>query len=554
MAAATGRAGSGKESRVSSRHIEDRSSGGSKVRGTIQPHSHTAAIQHTQLTAKKTNKSPKGSPRKHKQSPQEPLEMGIKNMEIVDDETVIQTVEVLKRPGQTLGFYIREGNGINRNDGVFISRIAPGSVVENNGLLRVGDEILTVNSVDVTHTSLDDVVILMSIPKRLVLSIRTLRNYPKNASCLSLCIVEQEPNPVVIVKNMGSSSASVVEMSEKYPDEFILASTEARAYYAKQPPGYVHKLEDMRRAKNKPTPPPPYKLTTPGERQYVGDDSGDSGLSSENSGYSRAGEGSSQGSQPQHGTTIPGHYQGNVLERAVDDLDSIPMDSAHLQEVLKEAGKSSPKLSPREGQGAVAFRSPRAPRRGMPGQEDLPPYVSLDYSSDTDSRGRYIPHHQRSASISGAYSNSYPRHYDLNSIKAFQEEIERTHGRYEAQGFLTMNRNKVVKARSASPDCYNSDSEVVYTRMRERTSPGREVISRLLDTDDRCNSLPRMDGGENAEEIKHWLRKFDSLQYELQQQQQQHQHQQEAASMDPNINHASGKSDILFTSIQKKHL
>lgn len=106
----------------------------------------------------------------------------------------------MKRPGQTLGLYIREGNGVDRYDGVFVSRIAIESAVFNSGCLGVGDEILAVNLVDVTHMSvdqkfhyfttlhwitylvqlihkillrsLDDVVILMSIPRRLVLTIR----------------------------------------------------------------------------------------------------------------------------------------------------------------------------------------------------------------------------------------------------------------------------------------------------------------------------------------------------------------------------------------------
>lgn len=49
----------------------------------------------------------------------------------------VQLVEIVKRPGQTLGLYIREGNGSDRPDGVFISRIALESAVYNSGCLRV---------------------------------------------------------------------------------------------------------------------------------------------------------------------------------------------------------------------------------------------------------------------------------------------------------------------------------------------------------------------------------------------------------------------------------
>jgi len=103
-----------------------------------------------------------------------------------DQKSTIQTVEITKQPGQTLGFYIREGNGVDRWTGVFISRIAVGSVVAQNGLLRVNDEILSINTVDVTNMSLDDVVILMSIPKRLVLSIRVQKPCCQNATCPNL--------------------------------------------------------------------------------------------------------------------------------------------------------------------------------------------------------------------------------------------------------------------------------------------------------------------------------------------------------------------------------
>ena len=65
---------------------------------------------------------------------------------------------------------------MDRSDGVFISRIALESSVYSSGCLQIGDEILAVNLVDVTRMSLDDVVIIMSIPRRLVLTTRRSRS------------------------------------------------------------------------------------------------------------------------------------------------------------------------------------------------------------------------------------------------------------------------------------------------------------------------------------------------------------------------------------------
>ncbi|XP_076371423.1 rho GTPase-activating protein 100F-like isoform X1 [Tachypleus tridentatus] len=111
----------------------------------------------------------------------------------------VQFIEIIKRPGQTLGLYIREGDGIRRTGGVYISRVALESAVYNSGLLKVGDEILAVNLVDVRHMSLDDVVIIMSIPRRLVLTIRS--KIPGRLPCHpSRRLVEEVRPPVVVWK------------------------------------------------------------------------------------------------------------------------------------------------------------------------------------------------------------------------------------------------------------------------------------------------------------------------------------------------------------------
>ena len=104
-------------------------------------------------------------------------------MEIIvclqDPDSSTSFVEIVKRPGQTLGLYIREGNGMDRTDGVFVSRIALESAVYSSQCIVVGDEILAVNLVDVTKMSLDDVVIIMSIPRRLVLTTRRQKSLPR---------------------------------------------------------------------------------------------------------------------------------------------------------------------------------------------------------------------------------------------------------------------------------------------------------------------------------------------------------------------------------------
>lgn len=52
-------------------------------------------------------------------------------------------------------------NGVERQAGVFVSRLVPGGLAEGTGLLAVGDEVLEVNGIEVAGKTLDQVIFLI---------------------------------------------------------------------------------------------------------------------------------------------------------------------------------------------------------------------------------------------------------------------------------------------------------------------------------------------------------------------------------------------------------
>ena len=90
-----------------------------------------------------------------------------------------RTIEMHRTNDEPLGFSMRKGDGWERREGIFISRLALGSVFDVYGLLNVGDELIKINKVDVKKMSLDDVVRLMYIPERLTVTVKMLTPFSK---------------------------------------------------------------------------------------------------------------------------------------------------------------------------------------------------------------------------------------------------------------------------------------------------------------------------------------------------------------------------------------
>lgn len=422
-------------------------------------------------------------------------EMGIKTIEM-ENSSVIQTVEIFKRPGQTLGFYIREGNGQDRQEGVFISRIQAGTVAESNGLLHIGDEIVSVNNVEVGKMSLDDVVILMSIPRKLILKIRSKKNCnKKNVSCPSLAVTEKEEPPVVVLKkgHVRANSDTQLEMTEKIPNMF-------------EPSPHLDTDQIGKRA------PRQERTTSQYASIFISPHKAEAKLLT---GDDNNSEHSSEGSLPRS------------------------IDSGSKDHYAGHRGYSAAMLPPEDPYGYLAPSS--LPTYTLPQSDSLErEYGRLLHK---DQQQKYIPSHQRSPSKGSAISHTpvRTRYYSSDSDRGAYSDTYQTLSEcgYGTRGYSDSTRRYIggfremihSKAkyggkvqRPRSPECYNSDSEVLYTSpsggVLAADSRGfasdYETYAGALSDEEPVYAVPKPISSSSSTELQMLLRKFNTLSHELQ--------------------------------------
>ena len=431
-------------------------------------------------------------------------EMGIKTIEM-ENSSMIQTVEIFKQPGETLGFYIREGNGLDRNEGVFISRIQLGTVAERNGLLHVGDEIIAVNNVEVGKMSLDDVVILMSIPRKLMLKISSVKNcYKKNASCPSLATTEQGSSPPVVVVKKGhvrANSDTQLEMTEKIPDMY------EHAYSTSAPHTDLDFLSKRFQRHERPTSQYASIFISPHKAEaklLSGDDINDS-------------ENSSEGSLPRSiDSGSRDHYSGHRGYSSTLGMHEDP-SGPHLGTTL------SPFPVPQSDSMDREYRYLQSERKFVPTHQRSPskastiqPYHSAPkptpyYAIDTDR---------------GAYSDSYQTMQEVTGYRGYSDPLKRYQGGFREMIHSRAKYGGKAQQRTRSPECYNSDSEVIYTHPRNQvTSDTRgfasdyETYAGAMSDDEPIYAVPKQISSSSSTELQQLLRRFNTLSHELQQEQ-----------------------------------
>ena len=129
-----------------------------------------------------------------------------------------RTIELLRKPDEELGFSVRRGDGWEKQDGIYVSRVSLGSVFDKFELMRVGDEILKINRIDMKQMDVEDVVRIMRIPEKLSITVKILTPFSKKRTSKStIANVVQKPAgskkyDILESRNSNSSTYKIAHM------------------------------------------------------------------------------------------------------------------------------------------------------------------------------------------------------------------------------------------------------------------------------------------------------------------------------------------------------
>lgn len=150
---------------------------------------------------------------------------------------VIRTVEIVRNPDEVLGITIKQKKVFHEGDiamnphfnqqakssnstreGIFVSKLASHCKAAKQGLLQVGDEILTVNTICIAAYDLKSVAAMMCMLKRLILTVqRQLTNYSFDSKDADLsekkfCLLNSSSN-TTFSNNFNIESETTEEVS-----------------------------------------------------------------------------------------------------------------------------------------------------------------------------------------------------------------------------------------------------------------------------------------------------------------------------------------------------
>lgn len=141
--------------------------------------------------------------------------------------------DLLKSSFETVGIYFRQGDGFDRAQGIFVSRLEMGCPAETMGL-HVGDEVVEVNGINVTNGDIEWVEMLMKVVHIVVLKVRkqslTIPDFTTIAECngdlLPAIINQPKPEKLISSEEMTAFALRTLSDAEEIMAEDLIEETD----------------------------------------------------------------------------------------------------------------------------------------------------------------------------------------------------------------------------------------------------------------------------------------------------------------------------------------